>query len=171
MGSGPRSSSPLRKSGDVASPHSLGSTAARMAGSSAKRSFGGWKSLHVWNGWRIDGYLYEAIRRREEGRYAWRSERCGEEDCFPFDEDELWWVLETRGRGGSSNKLSAMLRLVAYPGQGIAKSIPTAVKSRTPKLIAVARHEEGQYLLKGPIGSAIDRAQALAEFNHLIGKE
>ncbi|CZR62698.1 related to sterol glucosyltransferase [Phialocephala subalpina] len=61
----------------------------------------------------------------------------------------------------------AMLGLVAYPGQGIAKSIRTAVKSRTRKVIALVRHEEGQYLLKGPIGSRIDRAQVLAQFDLL----
>ena len=60
-----------------------------------------------------------------------------------------------------------MLGLVAYPGQGIAKSIRTAVKSRTRKVIALVRHEEGQYLLKGPIGNHIDRAQVLARFDLL----
>lgn len=64
-----------------------------------------------------------------------------------------------------------MLGLVAYPGQGIAKSIRTAVKSKTRKVIANVRHEEGQYLLRGPNAARINQAQVLRVFEHFLARE
>lgn len=43
--------------------------------------------------------------------------------------------------------IPATLGLVAYPGQGIYKSIYASTHSGTSKKIAIARREEGSYLL------------------------
>lgn len=43
--------------------------------------------------------------------------------------------------------IAAALGLVAYPGQGIYKSIYASTHGGTSKKIAIARREEGSYLL------------------------
>lgn len=54
--------------------------------------------------------------------------------------------------------------LVAYPGQGICKSILSAVKSKTRKSIMEARHQEGMYLLQLADANGLDREGAAAFF-------
>jgi hypothetical protein len=62
----------------------------------------------------------------------------------------------------------ALLGLVAYPGQGISKSIWAAVNSGTRKKIMAARHVEGQYLL-GHDGGDVDRKAISAKFYGMTG--
>ncbi|KAF6836366.1 sterol glucosyltransferase [Colletotrichum musicola] len=59
---------------------------------------------------------------------------------------------------------SATLGIVAYPGQGIYKSIRTAVKSKTRHSIAAARLREGEYLTRN---SQVDVQAVLVRFDEL----
>lgn len=43
--------------------------------------------------------------------------------------------------------MAALLGLVAYPGQGICKSIHKSVRSKTRKQVEKNKREEGAYLL------------------------
>lgn len=70
--------------------------------------------------------------------------------------------------GFTSKTASAVLGLVAYPGQGICKSIHTLVKSETRKTIALRRHAEGQYL--AATAGAKDVARVLEHFQSLNQK-
>lgn len=71
----------------------------------------------------------------------------------------------------NANVISGVLGLVAYPGQGLVKSIRSAVKSKTRKVIATVRHEEGQCLLKGPAGQTVNQAEVVRMFDYLMSKE
>lgn len=63
-----------------------------------------------------------------------------------------------------------MLGLVAYPNQGIAKSIRTAVKSSTRKKIIQARRIESAYLARSSStrDEKIDREMVLSRFDELM---
>ncbi|KAL4928623.1 glycosyltransferase [Aspergillus undulatus] len=56
---------------------------------------------------------------------------------------------------------SAALGLVAYPGQGICKSIHSAVRSRTRQEVTKARIREGEYLARAGV---IDRGAVIRAF-------
>ncbi|KAE9377348.1 glycosyltransferase family 1 protein [Stipitochalara longipes BDJ] len=57
------------------------------------------------------------------------------------------------------------LGLVAYPGQGIAKSIRSAVRSKLRHSIEKAKHVEGEYLLKSAIEKGLDFERLIADFD------
>lgn len=59
---------------------------------------------------------------------------------------------------------AGVVGLVAYPAQGVCKSIRTSVKSTTRKRVAAAKYEEGQWLAKTEAGSHVDHALLIAEF-------
>lgn len=196
--SGSRSPSASRKSIDVAASPSLGSTAARMAGASAK-GFGD-MNVKVFKGLMVDIPLAtaEGLRNvpalygdtvRDHGTVAdWKSGALVGGKAFMYGMGEgltdifvepykggkkEGWLGVAKGVGKGTVTLLTkttygMLGLVAYPGQGIAKSIRTAVKSTTRKIIAKARHEEGQYLLRGQAGNQIDQDKVFAVFDHLM---
>lgn len=65
---------------------------------------------------------------------------------------------------------AGMLGLVAYPNQGIAKSIRTAVKSSTRKKIIQARRIESAYLARSSStrDEKIDREMVLSRFDELM---
>ncbi|KAE8145253.1 hypothetical protein BDV25DRAFT_133954 [Aspergillus avenaceus] len=62
---------------------------------------------------------------------------------------------------------SAALGVVAYPAQGITKSIRTVVKSKTRKQIVKARMGEGQYLVHNLTRRDLDHAMILDLFDAL----
>ena len=59
---------------------------------------------------------------------------------------------------------TAVMGLVAYPGQGICKSLYTLTHARTRKAITAARHAEGQYLMQTEWGRSIDASTVLRPF-------
>ncbi|KAH6677700.1 hypothetical protein B0J14DRAFT_536407 [Halenospora varia] len=84
-------------------------------------------------------------------------------------------ALKGFGKGTSSlvtKTGSGLLGLVAYPGQGICKSIRTAVKSKTRRRIMIARHCEGEYLLRvANQQGSVDHARVLGDFDSLMRQE
>lgn len=64
--------------------------------------------------------------------------------------------------------ITALLGTFAYPAQGIAKSIRTAVNFRTRKQIMKARRVEGQYMLESAHEGKIDQGRMLAMFDALM---
>ncbi|OLN97672.1 Sterol 3-beta-glucosyltransferase UGT80A2-like protein 2 [Colletotrichum chlorophyti] len=62
---------------------------------------------------------------------------------------------------------TGMVGLIAYPGTGIAKSIRTAVRSGTSKLIAKARHLEGQWLRESGLPPGINGDALVEHFQRL----
>jgi hypothetical protein len=61
---------------------------------------------------------------------------------------------------------AALAGLVAYPVQGIYKSIHTATHSQTNKAIATARQAEGKYFLDKEKGRGIDVDRMLMTFDN-----
>jgi hypothetical protein len=57
--------------------------------------------------------------------------------------------------------------LVAYPAQGVSKSIRTAMKISTRKIITDAKLAEGEWLAKSETGQRLDRQSLIAEFEVL----
>jgi hypothetical protein len=69
------------------------------------------------------------------------------------------------GKGANFYVLSAALGLVAYPGQGICKSIHSSVRSKTRKALIKARHREGEYLARNlTTASEVDRGAVIRAF-------
>ncbi|KAJ7103729.1 sterol glucosyltransferase [Mycena epipterygia] len=68
--------------------------------------------------------------------------------------------------GFSSKTSAAVMGLVAYPGQGIYKSIRAAAHDKTKKKIARSRHEEGEWLLK--TDQDLRRAGVIAAYDELL---
>ncbi|KAL4973118.1 hypothetical protein BDW66DRAFT_162365 [Aspergillus desertorum] len=68
--------------------------------------------------------------------------------------------------GGAASVGSAALGLVAYPGQGICKSIHSSVRSKTRKAVIQARHREGEFLARSlaAASEAIDRGAVIRAF-------
>jgi len=63
---------------------------------------------------------------------------------------------------------SGLLGLVAYPGQGLSKSIRTAVKSTTRKNIIKARRTESEFLMQAGGEKEIDREWIMRRFDELM---
>ncbi|KAL6232331.1 hypothetical protein BDW75DRAFT_22879 [Aspergillus navahoensis] len=68
--------------------------------------------------------------------------------------------------GGAASVGSAALGLVAYPGQGICKSIHSSVRSKTRKAVIKARHREGEHLTQTLMtaSEAVDRGAVIKAF-------
>jgi hypothetical protein len=67
--------------------------------------------------------------------------------------------------------MEGALGLVAYPGQGICKSIRTAVRSKTRHIIQKAKHREGEYLSKLAIDEkGFDHERLLVDFDKFMKK-
>ena len=61
---------------------------------------------------------------------------------------------------------SGVLGLVAYPAQGVSKSIRASVNRSTKKLVAKAKYSEGEWLLREALPS-VDHSLLIAEFEAL----
>ncbi|KFA71896.1 hypothetical protein S40288_09517 [Stachybotrys chartarum IBT 40288] len=62
---------------------------------------------------------------------------------------------------------AGMFGLFAYPSAGIAKSLRTAVYSGTKKLVARARHTEGQWMLRNGLPLGVDGDVLASDFQRL----
>ena len=62
---------------------------------------------------------------------------------------------------------AGMFGLLAYPSAGIGKSLRTAVYSGTRKLVAKAKHSEGQWLLKGGLPQGVTGDALAIKFQRL----
>ncbi|KAF7596058.1 hypothetical protein BBP40_003839 [Aspergillus hancockii] len=62
---------------------------------------------------------------------------------------------------------SAALGLVAYPAQGISKSLHTVIKSKTRKKVVKARLQEGQYIAQHMERSEYDHGRVMTTFDAL----
>jgi hypothetical protein len=67
--------------------------------------------------------------------------------------------------------MAGAMGLVAYPGQGIAKSIRTAVKSKTRHMIQEAKHSEGEYLSRLAKENGVNHERLLTDFESLMKKD
>ncbi|KAJ7100284.1 sterol glucosyltransferase [Mycena belliarum] len=80
-----------------------------------------------------------------------------------------WGAAKGFGKGviGVPTKLGAgVVGLVAYPGQGIAKSIRSAAHSKTRDRILMLRHEEGRWLLR--TAQSLDQSQVISTYDELM---
>jgi hypothetical protein len=64
--------------------------------------------------------------------------------------------------------LLAFIGLVAYPGQGICKTLRTITHSKTSKSIIEARHREGQWLLEGYSRTSAEAEDVVSKFNNIL---
>jgi hypothetical protein len=65
-------------------------------------------------------------------------------------EEGAWGAMKGLGKGGlgmTTKIASGTLGLIAYPGQGLVRSISKAVKTSTREAVAMAKHQEGEWLL------------------------
>jgi hypothetical protein len=62
---------------------------------------------------------------------------------------------------------AGMFGLFAYPSAGIAKSLRTAVYSRTRKVLAKAKHAEGQWLLNNGLPRGVTGEDLVNKFREL----
>jgi hypothetical protein len=74
-------------------------------------------------------------------------------------------ILSKKENRFSTDNLIAIVGLVAYPGQGVCKSLHDVTHSRTRKQIVAARCAEGQYILENQRKQMIENSEILYAFN------